>query len=73
MASGNSTKSSQQTRDSSNRVGTKQSGASGQASGGSQQKIMITGDDILIEYVTRLMKMFSSNKIREEDLTNEQQ
>jgi len=34
---------------------------------------MITGDDILIEYVTRLMKMFSSNKIREEDLTNEQQ
>lgn len=34
---------------------------------------MITGDDILIEYVTRLMKMFSSNRIREEDLTNEQQ
>jgi len=37
------------------------------------QKIMITGDDILIEYVTRLMKMFSSNKIREEDLSNDQQ
>lgn len=32
------------------------------------QKIMITGDDILIEYVTRLMKMFSTNKIREEHL-----
>lgn len=34
---------------------------------------MITGDDILIEYVTRLMKMFSMNKIREENLTSEQQ
>ena len=34
---------------------------------------MITGDDILIEYVTRLMKMFSANKIREEDLSTEQQ
>lgn len=34
---------------------------------------MITGDDILIEYVTRLMKMFSTNKIREEELSNEQQ
>jgi hypothetical protein len=34
---------------------------------------MITGDDILIEYVTRLMKMFSSNKIREENLSNDQQ
>lgn len=34
---------------------------------------MITGDDILIEYVTRLMKMFSSNKIREEELSGEQQ
>ena len=33
---------------------------------------MITGDDILIEYVTRLMKTFSSNKIREENLTVEQ-
>ena len=34
---------------------------------------MITGDDILIEYVTRLMKMFSTNKIREEELSTEQQ
>lgn len=33
---------------------------------------MITGDDILIEYVTRLMKTFSSNKISEEDLSQEQ-
>ena len=33
---------------------------------------MITGDDIIIEYVTRLMKTFSSNKIREENLTVEQ-
>lgn len=38
-----------------------------------QQKIMITGDDILIEYVTRLMKSFSTNTIKEEDLTSEQQ
>jgi len=37
------------------------------------QKIMITGDDILIEYVTRLMKMFSTNKIREENLSTDQQ
>ena len=41
-------------------------------SSGQQQKIMITGDDILIEYVTRLMKTFSQNKISEEELTNEQ-
>lgn len=34
---------------------------------------MITGDDILIEYVTRLMKLFSSNKIREENLGHDQQ
>ena len=34
---------------------------------------MITGDDILIEYVTRLMKTFSSNKITEEQLSTEQQ
>ena len=34
---------------------------------------MITGDDILIEYVSRLMDTFSSNKIREEQLTHEQQ
>lgn len=33
---------------------------------------MITGDDILIEYVTRLMKTFSSNKITEEELSSEQ-
>lgn len=32
---------------------------------------MITGDDILIEYVTRLMKTFSNGKINEEDLTYE--
>ena len=29
---------------------------------------MITGDDILIEYVTRLMKMFSQGRIQEEQL-----
>jgi len=33
---------------------------------------MITGDDILIEYVTRLMKTFSTNKISEEELSSEQ-
>lgn len=33
---------------------------------------MITGDDILIEYVTRLMKTFSSNKINEDDLSKDQ-
>jgi hypothetical protein len=43
------------------------------STGTTSQKIMITGDDILIEYVSRLMKTFSSNKIREEDLTPEQQ
>jgi len=45
--------------------------ASGSQSGpaNGQQKIMITGDDILIEYVTRLMKTFSTNTIKEEDLT----
>jgi hypothetical protein len=32
---------------------------------------MITGDDILIEYVTRLMKAFTSNRIQEEDLKEE--
>lgn len=34
---------------------------------------MITGDDILIEYVTRLMKTFSNNKISEEELNKDQQ
>jgi hypothetical protein len=34
---------------------------------------MITGDDILIEYVTRLMKMFSQGKIAEEQLALDQQ
>lgn len=74
--SGNSTKSSQQTRDSTNRVSGTPSTAQNQGGApniNSHQKIMITGDDILIEYVTRLMKMFSSNKIREEELSNEQQ
>jgi hypothetical protein len=33
---------------------------------------MITGDDILIEYVTRLMKALCQPSIREEDLTPEQ-
>jgi len=33
---------------------------------------MITGDDILIEYVSRLMSLFSSNMITEEALTAEQ-
>mmetsp|Transcript_18035 Transcript_18035/g.30734 ORF Transcript_18035/g.30734 Transcript_18035/m.30734 type:complete len:133 (+) Transcript_18035:410-808(+) len=33
---------------------------------------MITGDDILIEYVTRLMKILSSNRISEERLSEEQ-
>jgi len=37
------------------------------------QKIMITGDDILIEYVSRLMNLFSTNKIREEALSFDQQ
>lgn len=49
------------------------SGGSQSGPANSQQKIMITGDDILIEYVTRLMKAFSNNMIKEEDLTNEQQ
>ena len=40
---------------------------------GQPQKIMITGDDILIEYVTRLMKMFSQGKIQEEQLALDQQ
>jgi len=34
---------------------------------------MITGDDILIEYVSRLMHMFSTNRVREETLTSDQQ
>lgn len=34
---------------------------------------MITGDDILIEYVTRLLKTFSTNKIKEENLHQDQQ
>ena len=34
---------------------------------------MITGDDILIEYVTRLMTMFSQGKIAEEQLAVDQQ
>jgi hypothetical protein len=33
---------------------------------------MITGDDILIEYVTRLMKALSSPEVKEEDLSHEQ-
>ena len=33
---------------------------------------MITGDDILIEYVSRLMNLFTSNKIREESLNTDQ-
>jgi hypothetical protein len=33
---------------------------------------MITGDDILIEYVTRLMKALSSPQVKEEHLSNEQ-
>lgn len=37
------------------------------------QKVMITGDDILIEYVSRLMQLFSSNRVSEEDLSGEQQ
>lgn len=37
-----------------------------------QQKIMITGDDILIEYVTRLMHLFTSNRIKEEILSKDQ-
>lgn len=52
---------------------TRDNTGSGSQQNSSQQKIMITGDDILIEYVTRLMKTFSSNKIREENLTGEQQ
>jgi hypothetical protein len=48
-------------------------GSSSQSvSGSGQQKIMITGDDILIEYVTRLMKALSSPKVKEEDLSPEQ-
>ncbi len=42
------------------------------ATSNASKKIMITGDDILIEYVSRLMKNFSSNQIREEELTVEQ-
>ena len=34
---------------------------------------MVTGDDILIEYVTRILHLFSSKKVREEDLTAKQQ
>ena len=34
---------------------------------------MITGDDILIEYVTRLMKLFSMGVVREELMSNDQQ
>lgn len=33
---------------------------------------MITGDDILIEYVSRLMSLFSSNKISEDTLAGDQ-
>jgi hypothetical protein len=33
---------------------------------------MITGDDILIEYVTRLMKALSSPQVKEEHLSHEQ-
>jgi len=33
---------------------------------------MITGDDILIEYVSRLMHMFSTNRVREERLSADQ-
>jgi hypothetical protein len=32
---------------------------------------MITGDDILIEYVTRLMRALSSPSIKEEDLSQD--
>jgi hypothetical protein len=34
---------------------------------------MITGDDILIEYVSRLMQLFSSHRITEEALAGDQQ
>jgi hypothetical protein len=48
-------------------------GDSSAASNASQSsKIMITGDDILIEYVSRLMNTFSSGSITEEDLTQDQ-
>jgi len=33
---------------------------------------MITGDDILIEYVSRLLKILSSNRVRESELNTEQ-
>ena len=32
---------------------------------------MITGDDILIEYVSRLLKVLSSNRVRESELNPE--
>lgn len=74
-ATGNPIKSSQQARDGSNRASGTPTASQSQAqssTSNSHQKIMITGDDILIEYVTRLMKMFSTNKIREEELSGEQ-
>lgn len=72
---GDSAKASRLNREGSNRAASTPQGpqTQGQTTSNSQQKIMITGDDILIEYVTRLMKMFSSNKIREEELSSEQQ
>ena len=35
------------------------------------QKVMITGDDILIEYVSRLMHLFTTDRVREETLATE--
>lgn len=34
---------------------------------------MITGDDILIEYVQRIMNLFDTNKINEFNLSKDQQ
>jgi len=51
----------------------KQSGGDKKESNPQNQKVMITGDDILIEYVSRLMSLFTENKVSEETLTGEQQ
>jgi hypothetical protein len=57
---------------SSNPTSTRGDTSTTQSNSTPHQKIMITGDDILIEYVSRLMNAFSTDSIREENLTEDQ-